>query len=1091
MANIQVIKSGTWHDFLERKGCWLEGEHVLWIVPEEDKRRLEKAGIGPISTIPELIKGFVRREKRGQFINIHGAESILSAIIGESPVRYLKMEKYRQGYVKALTDFIYNFRSFSTLDLQSAIKSFTGSVLTNKERDLIELYTEYDRRLPEYDYDLQSGLFSLKEGREGDLLSALGLHPKASMVFFGFNYITHLEEEFILLACNNGVRVNILTCAESFAAEQSLRIQGSINNLLKRLGGTEKEIRPACSGDYFSSLACEIFQDEPVPLREKLIESGAENIFIERKNDRFYEVISMARQIRKLKKEGVPLEDIRILAPNYPLYSSIIQDVFPQYNIPFSLERGVPLTKYPLAVLFANILNQSQHSNPFPLRKKIFSSPYVTFSLRVTHEDLCEYQKNRKVEILTPENIKSHMPSGSVHVLDYDYVRDTQDEAYSYVQPAGSINQLELAGKYLNSLKWNDEKGKNHELVKCLIQFYLLSRAEKALSPWRLKMTGPEFGEAFLKMSQKFHIRENISFSHGGGGEKTSLEERDLVIWQRIQELLEELKGIVRGEVSIAEHIRVFSRLLDEGYLELQGDDGGVEIQPATKGQYRKWDYTFICGMVDGEFPEEESFNFLHPKKEGMRLGHAYTSVDHGRNTFYHLVRSTGKALFLSQPLSHNGKLLPVSPFLKEVERLYPEEYFPRKETESHELYSKRDELIFIGENVDYDYDLVRPRLRKIKEENEYYCYHLKEILRFHGLTANPTFLSEYEGMFSPDSPLLHLLEGAIQGIAFSPDMLECYSSCPMRFFLHHILEMGEDPDYHPDNTDNGRFILSLLNHYTEKACCTEGIPPEAEVMFKEMILEYFTEMYGEGEDAFQLRLRNELLRGLDDSQGKRPGLFKAFLDYEKKAPDLLKPYAAGISGSVEINPELKVSISIDRVDITSAGDYLLMFLYTTGLPPHPRQVKKGLALELPLALSLLTEYTEKEGIPVPIAGGGYYMVKGSRDIKRRDYLGIESIKASRQNSVSSEKPVFSGQRDGFVGSHELPMVLEKIKHHVDRLHGLMKKGVFHLPLCGVRDFTCSNCSFSRICRKDELLLESLRLNLWEDAKLNVVKEIY
>jgi len=58
-----------------------------------------------------------------------------------------------------------------------------------------------------------------------------------------------------------------------------------------------------------------------------------------------------------------------------------------------------------------------------------------------------------------------------------------------------------------------------------------------------------------------------------------------------------------------------------------------------------------------------------------------------------------------------------------------------------------------------------------------------------------------------------------------------------------------------------------------------------------------------------------------------------------------------------------------------------------------------------------------------------------------------------------------------------------------------MHKGVFHLPLCFAAEQTCHNCSFARLCRKDQLRLEKLRNSITGNAltgeKLNLVTDIF
>lgn len=101
------------------------------------------------------------------------------------------------------------------------------------------------------------------------------------------------------------------------------------------------------------------------------------------------------------------------------------------------------------------------------------------------------------------------------------------------------------------------------------------------------------------------------------------------------------------------------------------------------------------------------------------------------------------------------------------------------------------------------------------------------------------------------------------------------------------------------------------------------------------------------------------------------------------------------------------------------------------------------------------------------------------------------SVQAARQTQVSDDKPVFSGQREGFIPDEQFPEALENIKNSITQLFRLMKKGVFHLPLCAESEQTCYNCRFGHICRKDQLRLDRLRSSLREMDNIYFVKEIY
>jgi hypothetical protein len=1104
MALVNLYKAGAWHDFIETKEQWLGTEPFVLIIPEhQDKDYLAKAFGGSnyheVFTIPELIEQYVKGVGKKGLISMHGLESILSSIIAESTVSYLKIENYKQGYVKALTDFTFHFRQSAATDLQTALADFNREGrFTWKEKDLLKIYAQCETKLGDYGFDLKSGLEALLQSTDAvTIYNRLGLNPNHRIVFFGFDFITPLEAELIFTVFQKAAGVVWLSCEDTAASEQAVRIHKSIGDLLERSKCmlTAQTFSPLDAANSFVTLANSLFPETPnIPG----IKSGL-HLFITKENNRFSEVVSIARQIKRLAAGGVPLAAIRIVAPLYDTYCSLIQEIFPEYGISFGLANGVPLLQLPLAVLIHHLVIQSVYASPYQLREKILSSPYVRFRMPIEPENLVKYQEYTGVAFLSEDQLKPFWKPGAQFQLDFDYTRNIWAKAYRKSRSAPETPPLEVIRQYFESLEWPDDQVKRDCLCQCLIQFYLLGQAEKALYAWQAQMSGMEFKAAVLELWDRFNIEANIQFSGCSIPDSSELriQDRDRAVLQQIRVILTELETLLAAlnpsaaaKFSLNELVRLFSRCMSEARFFPEAS-GGVTVQPATAGQYQKWDYTFIAGLVDGEFPGTDDFNFLQPRKEGLGLGYAYTSVDHARNRFYHQIRSTVRGLFLSLPLAHNGRRLPPSPFIREVEKcLSPNSATAIGPTNSGAIYSLREKCIVIGQKVDYHYDEALPLLAEFKKNDETLFAKVMPILRFDGLGLNAAALSEFDGIFDKSAPALGLLGEAVADIPFTPAVLERYAACPMRFFFDDILHLKTEPDYHPDLTGAGAFIRSVLQQYTAKACETGSIPNDAALFVKQFAEERLQQQYQDSADAFQMRFRKQFLAGLATGETGRPGLFSAFLTYEKEAPDLIRPYLANLGGQMALTDELAVQVTVDRVDLTKAGDYYLLFSYTTADTGSPGQIFRGLRFDLPLMILWFGNYAAENGLKIPLAGAGMYLVKNAKAIKRGGYFAISRIQATRRTGVSDLQPIFSGQREGFIAADDLKPALEKIKSHTLRLYSLMKQGVFHLPLCDAADQTCGNCSFGRLCRKDQLRLDRLRSNLRGDEDVNMVRKI-
>jgi ATP-dependent helicase/DNAse subunit B len=1106
MPRIDIYKAYAWHEFIANQNQWRDPEPLVLIIPEgEDKLRLsslfDDLKINAIFTIPELVERYLKNHGKKGLLSIHGLESILSSIIGENFTAYLKIEKYKQGYVKALTDFIYYFRKTAIMDLQTAIEQFKKEdQLTLKEKDLIKIHVEYEKRLPDYGHDLRSGVKAFIQNASGqNIKHYLGINDQERLVFFGFDYINSLAAEFIHTVFKNTDETGFLVCDDPAASEPAVRIQKNITNLLERVKADAVEHRlPALHpSDCMVSLSNALFQsNQPLPAPD-----SQPRVMITKENNRFSEIVSIARRISALGEQGVSLNSIRIIAPEYHLYGSIVREIFPEYGIPFYLEKGVPLLRFPLASFIHNLVNQSISPNPYALREKIFSSPYLSFVTEVNPSELVKYQEATGVELIPAARLRLFLQPKAQYRLDFAYTKNLRERAYQLVKPVREVNSLQVIQQYLMGLNWKDDLEKESAVFQCLIQFQLLARAEKELSSWRVRMSGAEFKDTLFGLLRRFKVEENIRLLENNGPYtlEPGIREQDLDILKQISKLCDQLilllAPIRKPEdetVPLPELVRIFSRLMSETALSVERTLPRVTVQPVNLGQYQKWDYTFICGLVDGEFPGEDEFNFLHPKKEGLSLGNAYTSVDHARNHLFHLIRSTGRGLFLSLPLSDNGRKLPASPFVKEIEKCLPPAPPDSESLFNHrvQLYSMREKYSFIGKNIDDNYLQTLPLLKEIKVNSRTLFQRITAILRFDGLSLNPARFSEYDGIFSPGPALTDLLIKEINNITFTPTVFERYAGCPLRFLFDDIMHFKVEPDYHPDTAEAGLLIHAILKEYTVRAGATQGIPDEAERLIQEALEGYFQEKFSGAEDAFQMRLKNQLMAGLGPEKVGRPGLFYAYLQYEKNGPDLLKPYLANLAGSVKLKDGPEILVEIDRVDQTQAGDHFILFQYTVAGTGNPGKISRGLRFDLPLAILLFLDYASEKNLRSPVAGAGMYLVKSPKEIKRGGYFAKSGIRAFKQSSVSEQRPVFSGQREGFIEDPGFLPALEKIEEHLGKLYRLMKLGVFHLPLCSEADQICSNCSFGRACRKDQLRLERLRSNLRNEEELNVIREI-
>ncbi len=1133
MPDNKLFKAVSWPIFIEQQAQWLPVEPLVMIVPDgEDKEQVASLFTAldesAVFTVTELVERYaVKSLGQKGLISTHLMESIVGTIIKTGLVPYLNIETHRQGYIKAITAFIDNFRCSSTTSLNQAFSDFEIEKPGFRENDLIKIYNEYEQRLIEQGVDYRSSLESFFGWvTEKNSCSGFGLEKATSFVFFGFSYLSPLEAKIFKYLIRHAPRTVFLHCTDEKASEQSRRIEASLSEVVAEFSPRQLEVLPTSdvNSDPFAPVARALFQATGKPSGQHDLE-----IYVSKENNRFMEVASIAMQIKKLHYNGADLSRIKVILPEYDLYGTLIGEVFPEYNIPHTLSRGLPLNSYPQARVINALVCQGNVSNPYPLREMIFSSPYISYQREPSSRELYEYQVSEGLNMLTEQEVeaRTRRQSSKEIELDYPFIKDLSRRAYRDVNPAPGMPVLKVVALYLDQLTCNNEEEKKRSFYKALQQFFTLQEAEKALSFGQSRLNSKDFKAAVLDLLKRFNFGNNISAldnypytAEEPGAIEATVEKRDRAIIKEVKDLLDDLAQKMDPETRLpkSELIRVFERLTKKARfnyflppdLKEKGTTGlaAVNIEPIEQGHYRPGDYIFACGLVDGEFPAKEEFNFLQPQKEGLGLGRIYTSVDYARNRFYHLVRSARKALYLSSPASYNGRMLPISPFIQELTRQLSDkkgkasarEELENKELPSDELPGMRDKLIFIGKNVDENYELVRPLLVELYQKDQAYTKRTIDILRYDGLTMRTSSLSEYDGLFfaagtgnktagnERNSIVFEKLAQSIGRIAFTPEVIERYASCPLRLFLDNIMGLKKEPDYHPDTTERGTLIRSFLREYTRATAEKGGVPEDAAKMLYESITTYFADRENDFTDAFEKRFHDRLIAGLNDQESGRPGLFAAFLNFEHDSPEGLVPFAKGLTGTLDLQGRLLIEINIDRLDLAPAEDRVIIYQYSTADTGDVSKMLRGLRFDLPLALLYLVENMEKYYNGKTVGGAGVYLVKSPKQIKRGGYLAIEKLRARYRNQVSDDKPLFSGQREGFWEDQEFDDKLEYFKEEVLKIYRLMHIGVFHLPLCHETDQSCANCSFHRVCRKDQLRLDRLYHNLQNEPDLYRVK---
>jgi len=1039
---------------------------------------------------------------------------------------YLNIETLRQGYVRALCEYIYDFRQTHHEDLLSVLELLNEGKLSAKEKDLVDIHDEFEQLLEQrclYDYRRGVAAFLQDHGRDHG--PPARLMPETGLVVAGFSRLTSLDRRLLLGLVDRFGRSVILYCSNPRASEATFRVQQPFQAFVQELRDSSADLQEHRVEEPEAKRSCAL-----LPLAELLFHDEKENrplqastaVKLVQAENRYREVTSMARRILEIGRQGIGFERIRLVFSDYELYAAILLEVFPRYRIPYRLAGGSPLKLHPLTGIVQSLVAHAVTPNPYPLREKIFSSPYVSFSCLLTSEELTSFAADKDIAI-ERETIERAVPEPRRFDLDYRWCLEQQHRAARAVKSDEKLEPVRLAARCLEERFAGDREAREREMLKLLISYCVLSRAERSLYVWRSKMTPAAFCRSLQKLIDRFHVAENARVRDGGLNDEVfkAVAARDKLVLKTLEKLRKRLQahfnllsggdqeGGREGErqYPLLHLAGAFTALLSDPELNLPSSgEEGVAVFSSSDVPDSFYPVTFIGGLVDGEFPAKAPFNFLAPRKEGP--GGESLLIDRERQNLYQMIAGTTERLFLYFPFSDGGKKLLTSPFVAEIERcLATPDAGERTEKDSLEharlCFNSREKLIFAARNLDRAYSKTLPVLQELKGISAERFQHIATIFRCDGLRGSPDGLSRFDGIFESSagnaSAAARSIGRQMDNAGFiEVEQLERYAACPLRFLFDDLTHLKPDYqlDYHPDTTERGLLIKKILAGYSEAVTGGGSLPENPEQLLKAIAEQAFSQMPSRDDDLFSGSYKRIVLRGLAETahagRGKpepegggaggragsgkrRPGLLSSFLDYEREAPDLIGPYLAALRFGDFKAAGVAVKIAIERVDITSNGEFLIIYTYSIADPGNPGRINKGLRFQAPLMVLALRSYLRKEGSDKQVGGAGVYLVRNPRMIKRGGYFALKRLQASRKTQVSPEKPLFSGQRKyGFLPLKHFEEALEETDRRVGLIDALIRKGRFNPPLCAVKDQTCANCAFPRICRKEQLRLDKI-----------------
>ena len=540
-------------------------------------------------------------------------------------------------------------------------------------------------------------------------------------------------------------------------------------------------------------------------------------------------------------------------------------------------------------------------------------------------------------------------------------------------------------------------------------------------------------------------------------------------------------------------------------------DRGGLRVLEATDVRGLRFRVVFIAGLVEGGFPLRASRDWIYPHEERERLkryGLALEDISPAtllkeEHYFYQAACRATEHLYLSRPLQlEDDSETVASYYLDELRRavspLPIAAETVRRDYEGHHLQQ-------VSTAAELDVALVRQQERHAHrgEKRELLPQpRLKTLLtlaRNDGLLSNsalrrieiereragPRF-GPYDGEIT-EPHLLALLQKKF-GVDFvhSASGLSVYGNCAYRFFGQRVLKLEPRGEAALDlqAIDAGKLLHDILRRFFERHRRQRLTELDRETLQQEL-RELADRVFDEHErvvpplnkqiwkidrEIRKILLDQVLLYELEiQAQAAAAGVVPAYFEVAfggmksaARDPDstdrpllLARPTFVG-------DESIKVSGRIDRVDI-AADRTLIAYDYKLSTGSTKEDIRSGRSLQLPIYLEALERLLFPDQ---PIAGGGYYVIRGCNERRNR---GLHRARTIHYSCI--------GNRAGtVVGDDEWQQIREDVIAKIWNFLDHMRAGEFGVNP-SEKQKTCRFCDFAAVCRYDRYRIDGKRVS--------------
>lgn len=536
--------------------------------------------------------------------------------------------------------------------------------------------------------------------------------------------------------------------------------------------------------------------------------------------DREREVRAVLRHVKHLVDQATPPSEIAILFRSGTIYGHILREIAAEYTLSLALYEGMPLNEAPAAVAFMNLLRLPLHNYP----RRVLVDVWHSFADRRLYVNLASLTPddthNPLLLLASPPEIER-----AASILDIIArqagVTTGLHRLRSAVQRAVHTSDDKQNGDSQNK---NDENDEQDETMPFHTEAITILAVLDAFTAWLKPPSRALFHEYVAWVTERI-ARPDGSMCADNQQSYT------IQAYARITRLLNEMAEASRQIHTAPISYETFVSDLQAALATTRYGRGTptatqVAAMPVLASRGLHYDYVFLLGLGDGEFPMMSPMPPIYTRRERGLLAQEHIHVPppdpaDERTIFYEALTRARRTLTLSRTyLDERGNPIHPSPYLTAVLRLV------MPETVTHvviragstplpdEAASPQEELIARMEQVRHRGNIVA---RQTDDDDTYssVVHHVSRAWTIEDSRERTSPYGPFDGVIGDSNVVSDLNQHFGAEYLWSVTRLNNYITCPFRFAAAHILNLSPriEPEEGLQTVGRGRIYHDILAH--------------------------------------------------------------------------------------------------------------------------------------------------------------------------------------------------------------------------------------------------------------------------------------